>query len=98
MGPRAGLDAADKRIILVLPTVEPRPSNPLPIAIPTEVSRLSVTFVVSVCTTGMFKILILTLHLQGLNGRKDNWYIDSCYLTTFYQPQNTKICEYLISI
>jgi hypothetical protein len=38
VGPRAGLDAVEKRKILSVPEVEPRPSSPYSVAIPTELA------------------------------------------------------------
>jgi hypothetical protein len=40
VGPRAGLDAMEKINILRLPGIEPGPSSPYPVAIPTELSRV----------------------------------------------------------
>jgi hypothetical protein len=38
--PRAGLDLMEKRDILTLPGLEPRPFGPYPVYIPTELSKL----------------------------------------------------------
>jgi hypothetical protein len=40
VGPRADLDVVEKRKILPLVGIEPGPFSPLPVAIPTELSRL----------------------------------------------------------
>jgi hypothetical protein len=40
VSPSAGLDAMEKRKILHLPGIEPRPCSPWSVAIPTELSRL----------------------------------------------------------
>jgi hypothetical protein len=40
VSPRAGLDAVEDRKIRCLPGIEPRPSSPYPIAIPTELPGL----------------------------------------------------------
>jgi hypothetical protein len=40
VGPRADLDAVEKRIILPLTEVEHLPSSPWPVAVPTEIFRL----------------------------------------------------------
>jgi hypothetical protein len=42
--PRAGLDAMEKRKILPLPGIEPRPSRPYHVAIPTELIKLKRIF------------------------------------------------------
>jgi hypothetical protein len=39
VGPRAGLDAVEKREILLLSGIQPRPSSPYPVTIPPEISR-----------------------------------------------------------
>jgi hypothetical protein len=44
VGPRAGLDAVEKRRILPLPGTEPQPSCPYPVAVPTELSRFASQF------------------------------------------------------
>jgi hypothetical protein len=40
MGPRAGLDAVEKRKFLPLPGIERRPTSQHPISVPAELSRL----------------------------------------------------------
>jgi hypothetical protein len=40
MGPRAGLDALEKRKFLLLLAIKPRSSTSYPVAIPTEISGL----------------------------------------------------------
>jgi hypothetical protein len=40
MGHRAGLDTVEERIIMPLPGIEPQPSSPHPVTIPTELPRL----------------------------------------------------------
>jgi hypothetical protein len=45
VGPTAGLDAVETRQILPMQEAEPRPSNPWPVAIPTELSRLPNRFI-----------------------------------------------------
>jgi hypothetical protein len=40
MGLRVGLDVVEKRNIMPVPGIEPRPSSPQPISVPTELSRL----------------------------------------------------------
>jgi hypothetical protein len=46
VGPRTDLDAVEKRKNLPLPEIEPRPSNPLPVTIPTELSLVSNTLII----------------------------------------------------
>jgi hypothetical protein len=44
VGTRAGLNAVEKRTIFLLQGIEPQPSSPQPVAIPTELSRRFLKF------------------------------------------------------
>jgi hypothetical protein len=48
VGPRASLDAMEKRKILPLPEIEPQPSSPYPVAVLSIISRpsLYISFVI----------------------------------------------------
>jgi hypothetical protein len=45
VGPKSVLHALEKRKILPLPGIEPRPSNSYPVATPTELSRIYLRYI-----------------------------------------------------
>jgi hypothetical protein len=78
VGPKAVLDAEEKKKILPLPGIEPRPSIPQPVDIPIGLSRLTV-LQISTCVMHVF--IYNTLHSEsdttdkesGQLGRYTDW-------------------------